>query len=158
MEGRPRAQVTCLAGTAYSVMMRFSGKLALQQRVLPNYRVPFFDLLASACDGGMSLFTGLPRPSEGITTAEELQVANYKAGRNIHLFSGSFTLYYQCGLIDWLNDWNPAALIVEANPRYLSTSSAVKWMHGRNRPVIGWGLGSPPLFGSPSTWLRASFS
>ena len=129
-------------------MMRFSGKLALQQRVLPNYRVLFFDLLASACDGGMSLFTGMPRPSEGITTAEELKVANYKAGRNIHLFSGSLTLYYQHGFIDWLNDWDPAALIVEANSRCLSISSAVKWMHGRGRPVIGWGLGSPPLAGA----------
>ncbi len=43
-------------------MNRFQGRLAVQQRVLPSYRVPFFDLLASACEGGMSLFTGLPRP------------------------------------------------------------------------------------------------
>jgi len=35
-------------------MNYFSGKLALQQRVLPHYRAPFFDLLASACDRGMS--------------------------------------------------------------------------------------------------------
>jgi len=36
---------------------------------------------------------------------------------------------------------------VEANPRYLSTSSAVKWMRARGRKVIGWGLGSPPVSG-----------
>ena len=36
---------------------------------------------------------------------------------------------------------------MEANPRYLSTSSAVKWMHQQHKPVIGWGLGSPPLSG-----------
>jgi glycosyltransferase involved in cell wall biosynthesis len=47
-------------------------------------------------------------------------------------------------LIDWLESWNPDALIVEANPRYLSTPAAVKWMQARSRPVIGWGLGSPP--------------
>jgi glycosyltransferase involved in cell wall biosynthesis len=126
-------------------MMRFPGRLALQQRVLPNYRVPFFDLLASACDEGMSLFAGLPRPNEGITTTQQLNVAKYKAGRNTHFFRGSFTLYYQHGLIDWLKDWNPTALIVEANSRCLSISSAVKWMHGYGRPVVGWGLGSPPL-------------
>jgi glycosyltransferase involved in cell wall biosynthesis len=129
-------------------MMRFPGKLALQQRVFPNYRVPFFDLLASACDGGMSLFAGLPRPNESITTAQELNVAQYRAGRNIHIFSGSFTLYYQYGLINWLEDWDPAALIVEANSRCLSITSAVKWMHRHGRPVIGWGLGSPPLSGA----------
>ena len=128
-------------------MKKFSGKLALQQRVLPNYRAPFFDLLASACDGGMSLFTGLPRPVEGITTTNKLQVANYRLGENVHLFSGSFYLCYQQGLMDWLKEQNPDALIVEANPRYLSTPAAVKWMHGQNKPVIGWGLGAPPVSG-----------
>jgi glycosyltransferase involved in cell wall biosynthesis len=34
-------------------------------------------------------------------------------------------------------------LIVEANPRYLSTPAAVRWMHARGRMVIGWGLGAP---------------
>src|SRR6266540_6124577 len=110
-------------------MMRYSGKLAVQQRVLPNYRAPFFDLLASACDAGMSLFTGLPRPSEGITTTNQLRVARYKVGKNIHLFRGALYLCYQRGLLEWLEAWNPDALIVEANPRYLSTASDVKWMH-----------------------------
>jgi glycosyltransferase involved in cell wall biosynthesis len=128
-------------------MNRFHGRLAIQQRVLPNYRVPFFDRLASACEKGMSLFTGVPRPSEGITTTDSLQIANYRLGKNIHLFSGSFYLCYQRGLIDWLADRDPDALIVEANPRYLSTPSAVRWMHRRHRPVIGWGLGSPRIEG-----------
>jgi glycosyltransferase involved in cell wall biosynthesis len=127
----------------------FSGRLGLQQRVLPNYRVPFFDLLAQSCDGGMSLFAGLPRPVEEIASGK-LRVANYAAAKNIHLFSGSLYLCYQRGLIDWLADWNPDALIVEANPRYLATPSAVKWMHTRGRKVIGWGLGAPsPLSPSP---------
>lgn len=128
-------------------MNRFAGRLAVQQRVLPIYRAPFFDLLASACDGDMSLFTGLPRASEGITIAKELQVATYKPGQNLHLFHGSRYLCYQRGLIGWLQNWNPDALIMEANARYISSSSAVRWMHGRGRPVIGWGLGSPPLSG-----------
>ena len=128
-------------------MKSFPGKLALQQRVLPAYRAPFFDLLASTCDSGMSLFTGLPRPVESIATARQLQIANYKLGENVHLFSGAFYLCYQRGLMNWLKQWNPDALIMEANPRYLSTSSAVKWMHQQHKPVIGWGLGSPPLSG-----------
>jgi glycosyltransferase involved in cell wall biosynthesis len=128
-------------------MTRFRGKLALQQRVPPNYRVPFFDLLASACEGGMSLFAGLPRPVEGITATNKLQVANHHLGKNIHLFNGNFYLCYQLGLIDWLKSCNPDALIVEANARYLSTPAAVRWMHNRSTPVIGWGLGVPPLSG-----------
>src|SRR5258706_12006283 len=101
MESCPRAQVTCVASSAYSCMMHFPGKLALQQRVLPNYRAPFFDLLASACKGGMSLFTGLPRAVEGIVVAKELHIAKYVLGNNIHLLGGSFYLCYQQGLMNW---------------------------------------------------------
>ena len=128
-------------------MKRFPSRLALQQRVLPTYRAPFFDLLASACDGGMSLFTGLPRHSEGIVTTDNLQVARYQQGKNIHLFDGPLYLCYQRGLLEWLQNWNPDALIVEANPRYLSTPAAIKWMHAQKKPVIGWGLGSTSVRG-----------
>lgn len=127
-------------------MSPYSGRLALQQRVLPSYRVPFFDLLAQACEGGMELFAGLPRPIEMIQSGEP-QISKYKQADNIHSFGGAFYLCYQRGFINWLEEWNPDALIVEANPRYLSTSSAVKWMHTRGRKVIGWGLGSPPVSG-----------
>ena len=122
---------------------KFLGRLGLQQRVLPSYRVPFFDMLAAVCEGGMSLFAGGACAEESIASGE-LRVANYAPARNIHLFKGSFYLCYQHGLLDWLSDWNPDALIVEANPRYLATPVAVKWMKRRGRPVIGWGLGSPP--------------
>ena len=121
--------------------MKFNGKLALQQRVLPSYRVPFFDLLAQSCEG-MSLFAGQARPMEMIANGQP-QIAKYHEAKNIHLFSGAFYLCHQQGFVDWLEAWNPNALIVEANPRYLSTPSAVRWMHARGRKVIGWGLGSP---------------
>lgn len=126
-------------------MIKFSGKLGLQQRVLPSYRVPFFDLLAQHCQGGMSVFAGLPRPVEMIASGQT-QIAEYKEAKNIHLFGGAFYLCYQQGFINWLEETNPDALIVEANPRYLSTPSAVKWMRARGRKVIGWGLGNPSPF------------
>jgi len=131
---------------------RFSGRLALQQRVLPNYRTPFFDMLAQACDGGMSLFAGQPRPVEGITNGE-LRISKYAAAHNIHILGGPLYLCYQQGLIDWLAGWDPDALIVEANPRYLATPAAVRWMHARGRKVIAWGLGGGnSLYASQSRW------
>ena len=93
----------------------FHGRLGLQQRVLPDYRAPFFDMLARACNE-MSLCAGLPRAGEFISTGE-LKVGKYSPAQNIHLFGGPFYLCYQKGLLNWLNDWNPDALIVEANPR-----------------------------------------
>jgi len=136
----------------------FPHRLALQQRVLPSYRIPFFDLLAQSCES-MSLFAGLPRPVEMIVSGKP-QIAKFKQADNIHLFGGAFYLCYQKGIINWLEEWNPDSLIVEANPRNLSTSSAVKWMHARRRKVVGWGLGSPflsaPLAGFRQTG-RLSF-
>src|SRR5690606_413887 len=117
-------------------------KLALQQRVLPSYRVPFFDLLASHCENGMTLFAGQAR-SEEMIAGGTTQIAKHVEAKNIHLLNGKFYLCYQQGFINWLEESNPDALIVEANPRYLSTPSAVKWMHKRGRKVIGWGLGAP---------------
>jgi glycosyltransferase involved in cell wall biosynthesis len=138
-------------GDQFSVTsVRFSGRLGLQQRVLPIYRAPFFDLLAESCEGGMSLFAGLAHSSEGVTPASGLRNTQYTPAHNIHLFRGPFYLCYQRGLIDWLTDWNPDVLIMEANPRYLATGSAVSWMHARGRKVIGWGLGAPPLSGPAS--------
>jgi glycosyltransferase involved in cell wall biosynthesis len=132
---------------------RFSGKLAIQQRVLTPYRAVFFDMLAQACEGGLSVCAGLPRPEESIAVTDSLRVARYSFARNLHFFRGPLYLCYQCGPLRWLSDWNPDALIVEANPRYLTTPAAVRWMKQRGRPVLGWGLGAPPLSG-PLSGLR----
>jgi glycosyltransferase involved in cell wall biosynthesis len=58
-----------------------------------------------------------------------------------------FYICWQPGLINWLEEWKPDVLIIEANPRYPANRRAVQWMHIQSRPVIGWGLGAPPLKG-----------
>ncbi len=125
----------------------FPGRLALQQRVLPAYRVAFLSELAARCAGGLAVFAGLPRPAEGITSAEHIPGAEFTAGRNLHRLGGPLYTCRQPGLLAWLEAEDPAALIVEANPRYPDTPKAIQWMHARNRPVLGWGLGAPPLSG-----------
>lgn len=128
---------------AQDVKNNFAGRLAIQQRVLPAYRIPLFDSLAAACEGGLCLFTGQPPPEESIAAGDNLRVAEYYPARNRHfLQAGSpYYLCWQSGLRRWLGEWQPDALIVEANPRYLSTPRAVRWMHARHLPVLGWGLG-----------------
>jgi glycosyltransferase involved in cell wall biosynthesis len=133
-------------------MKTFPHKLGLQQRVLPSYRVPFFDLLAQSCES-MSLFAGQARPVEMIAGGKP-QIAKYHEAQNVHLFSGAFYFCYQQNFIRWLEEWNPDALIVEANPRYLSTPAAVRWMHKRGRKVIGWGLGAPKRSGAWGQFIR----
>jgi len=136
----------------------FPGRLAIQQRVLPAYRAPFFDALAAACRGGLSVFAGQPLPGEQIATIDDLQAAEFVPARNRHFLNVSSPFYrcWQEGLLDWLERWQPDALVVEANPRYASTPLAVRWMHARQRPALGWGLGAPPLRGWLAGWRRAA--
>lgn len=119
-------------------------RLGLQQRVFPAYRAAFFDALGAAFDGGLEVFSGDPLPGEALGETGELHVAKHVRARNLHVGRGPLLFYWQPGLIDWLERWQPDALIVEANPRNLSIPAARRWMHQRSRPVIGWGLGAPP--------------
>ncbi len=123
-------------------MSLIPARVGLQQRVLPEYRAQFFDLLASACLRGLSVFSGKPRSEEAIEIAPRLSLANQASALNWHISKGRTYLCWQFGFLSWLAEWQPEVLIVEANPRYPSTSLAIHWMHNRGRPVIGWGLGS----------------
>lgn len=133
-----------------------SERLGIQQRVLPFYRVPFFDTLARFCPAGMELFAGLPRTDEAIETTDHLDVARLVPARNIHLLRGSFYMCLQPGFKQWLEDFSPEALIIEANPRYLSTPAAIRWMKERKKPVIGWGLGAPQIRGTFASFRAQS--
>jgi glycosyltransferase involved in cell wall biosynthesis len=137
-------------------MTVISVRLGLQQRVFPEYRAPFFNLLAQSCLQGFSLFSGEPRAEEAITSAPGLQNGDFQPAQNLHISSGKTYALYQRGIINWLERWQPNVLIVEANPRYLSTPAAVQWMHNHGKSVIGWGLGAPPA-GKAETFLRNNF-
>jgi glycosyltransferase involved in cell wall biosynthesis len=139
--------------------MKFSGRLALQQRVIPAYRAPFIDLLAASCEGGLTVFAGQPLPVESIATADDSITAKYIHTKNRHLCNpqSSFYLCWQNGIIDWLEKQNPDTLIVEANPRYLSTRRAIEWMHQHGHPVLGWGLGAPRGGNPVERYFRLNF-
>ena len=132
----------------------FPGRVGIQQRVLPTYRVPFFDRLAPRCAGGLQVFAGEPRAQEGIAVADTLSGAGLVQGRNYQVGQVGFHLCWQRGLLPWLRQWKPDVLVVSANPRLLSTHLAVRLMRAEGRAVVGWGLGSP-AFSSGSGVTRA---
>ncbi len=135
---------------------RYPGRVGLQQRVLPSYRATFLDMLAAACDGGLSVFAGKPLPSEGIQPVEKLNVATYvqARNRNINDPASPFYICWQSGLLRWLETWQPDMLIVEANPRYFSLPRAIHWMHSQGGKVIGWGLGEPHITGPLASYRQ----
>ena len=139
--------------TSYS-MPYYQGRLGLQQRVLPEYRKEFVELLATVCKDGLSVFAGKPAEHEQIHAVDYLNNAELSPAENFDLFRIG-TSFYQCwqlGLIDWLENWQPDILIVEANPRYRSTRRAINWMHKRDKPILGWGLGAPEIKGKFKGW------
>ena len=114
----------------------------LMQRVCAGYRVPLFDTLADTLPGGLSLYAGDPRPEEMIDQSQRPQKAAFWHADNCHLFSGRFYLCIQRDVLTWLRLSDPQVLIMEANMRYPRNRDAAAWMHRKNRPVIGWGLGT----------------
>lgn len=124
-------------------MNMIHARVGLQQRILTEYRVEFFDRLATACLQGLSVFAGEPCSDEAVETGKRLTIANQAQAHNIHLSRGKTYAYWQLGVLPWLYRWQPNALIMEINPRNLSNPSAARWMRLRGRPVIGWGLGIP---------------
>jgi len=117
-------------------------KLGILQRVLTDYRVPFFDFVAGQFPAGVEIAAGEPRPEEQIVPGQP-KICGFHTIRNIHVLKGGMYLCQQVGVIEWLEAWQPDALIVEANPRYLATPQIVRWMHQHKKPVVGWGLGVP---------------
>ena len=127
----------------------FPGKVGLQQRVLPQYRAPFIERLAARCAEGFSLFYGHPEADEQIHSATRVQGVETFLAKNRSLFNikSPYYILWQTGLKSWLAQTNPDLIVLEANSRYLSSRSAIRWMKERHRPVIGWGLGLPKITG-----------
>jgi glycosyltransferase involved in cell wall biosynthesis len=96
----------------------------------------------------------MPHPVEGIAVQNRFEIAHFSPVKNIHILepSSRFYLCVQWGLLSWLRHWDPNSLVLEANPRILSSWLAVSWMRRRGRPVLGWGLGAPRT-GSPLEML-----
>lgn len=122
-------------------------RVGVQQRVFPAYRAPFFDALGRSCSGGVSVFAGKPMEWEALGQEGQLDTAQLVHSENLYIGWGALLAVWQHGLKDWLEQWRPDVLIMEANPRTISSNMAVRWMHARGCPVIGWGLGAPPLAG-----------
>jgi glycosyltransferase involved in cell wall biosynthesis len=117
-------------------------RLGLEQRLFPEYRKPFFDLLASRSNKRFCLFVGKAQPGEGILEGTGLQNGKFVQANNRYLIHGKRYFFHQENFLAWLEDWNPQVLIVEANPRHLGLNRGIKWMHERGGKVIGWGLGT----------------
>ena len=132
-------------------------RIGLVQRVLPLYRAAFFDSLARALPGTLSVFAGEPFPGEGIPQAETLQSVKWTRAANRKFGIGRFSGVWQAGWRTWIEAANPDLLILEANPRYLSHERMIGWMRAHSRPVIGWTLGPARAGETFSGWMLSYY-
>jgi glycosyltransferase involved in cell wall biosynthesis len=118
-------------------------RVGLQQRIFPSYRKALFEQLAMACSKGFCLFAGQARVEEHVSPAEGLESGDYVAAKNLHIGRGKAYFCVQTNILAWLRQWRPQVLIMEANPRYLSSYTVLRWAKKHDMKVIGWGLGAP---------------
>jgi glycosyltransferase involved in cell wall biosynthesis len=132
-------------------------RVGIQQRVLPAYRAAFFDSLARALPGKLTVFAGTPGAREGIGQAQSLRRAEWIRAANRTIGAGRLSALRQGGWREWVEAADPELLILEANPRYLSNASLMRWMNRRGRPAIGWSLG-PVGYPAPLRgWVRSFY-
>ena len=132
----------------------FAGKLGIIQRVLPTYRIPFFEKLAARCHGGLEVFAGEPQASEGIRVQGSPAPPWRVRAQNRNFGDVENNVWYMCwqaGTTEWLQKWDPAALVINVNPRLISNWKAIRFMRQRGRAVVGWGLGELPRSGLSAT-------
>lgn len=137
--------------------VRLPGPTGLQQRVLPAYRAPFFDALAAALPGGLGVFAGEPYAGESILQAEALRVARWTRATNRTVGAGRARMLWQSGWRQWLERENPQAVVLEANPRYLSNLFILRAMRGTGKQVLGWSLGPIAANGINGAILRSFY-
>lgn len=115
--------------------------IAIIQRILADYRRPFFERLTSTAGVKIGIIAGQPEPDEGIKIADYINGAVFTKIRNHYLNGPWGMVCWQSGIVNWLEELDPQVLVTGANPRLLSNWMAIAWMHNRKRPVLGWGLG-----------------
>lgn len=124
---------------------QFKGRAGIAQRLLQPYRINVYDMIASHCVKGLSVFASRIDTNMQQLPGEDLRIAQFSPAHNRYYFGGRFDLCWQTGIFDWLRSWKPDVVVVEANPRNLSTPFMIRWLHNRGCRVIGHGLGVMPL-------------
>lgn len=121
---------------------RFHGRLGVIDVRLYQYRHAVYDGMAERCDDGLCLFSGYRDEADRERQAGKLRVARHELRPMIYLLPLPFLMVWQTKVIEWLEAWQPDAIVTQCQVRLMSLPRVVRWMRRHNRPIIGWGLGT----------------
>jgi hypothetical protein len=97
--------------------IRFSGRVAIQDLVLPLYRKTIYERLEERLDGGLGIFTGISPNTHGVVVSDDLAVTENKTVANRHFLGGPLEVIWQSGFTEWLESFRPDVAIVSGNAR-----------------------------------------
>jgi len=132
----------------------FDGSICIRQRIAASYRKPFFDLLAQACTGTVTVIAGQPDHDEAIGEIDELDRARLIKVENVYRGSGVFYRYYQPEVLNHVQALSPTMFVTEPNPRFTDMSKVCRAVSQMGIPVIGWGIGTTDFWNKPLKQLR----
>lgn len=109
--------------------------LVVVQRILPSYRLAFFERLDAQVSPQLAVVHGRARDGEGIRDA----VSGFsQLVETVDLPGGT---YWQRGVKRRVARLGPSAVVVEGNPRLLSNLALLLWCRWHGVPSAIWGLG-----------------
>lgn len=124
----------------------------IQQRVLPHYRVGFFEALRPRV-GNLAIIAAAPSEAEGIVgPTREVNFKWIQSGNTSFGLYGSEVWWSKRFLRAACREQNAVdVVVVEANPRNLSAFAILSLPRRLRPPIVIWGLGEMSRTRSPLT-------
>lgn len=117
-------------------------RIMIVQRVLPEYRLPFFNGLAehlAISDSSLTLLAGSPDPAEAIVEAKPAEsLAEILRVPNIRVPG---PMWWQRGVSAAVRRTGSEIVVLEANPRLLSNVSVLSFCRATGVSPVLWGIG-----------------
>ena len=115
-------------------------RLAILQRVCPDYRTPLFSKLTNASDVEAILFIGEDIPNSKVKNSQDLADVKFQKLRTRFITLGTRILPWQVGLVNELRKFRPDIILCEGESHFLGYVQAIyyKCVFSRRTALIHW--------------------
>lgn len=126
-------------------------KTLIIQRVVPDYRIPFFDALSQRME--LTIFYGDATKQDSVRPLVEERSYLQKTSVR-YLFGKSYWIHAGIGRRLRSESWD--AVILQPTPRCLTNIPVLMYCKFKKIKIIGWGMGEMPGRGPFKRWLHRS--
>jgi len=132
-------------------------RIAILQRVCPNYRVSLFKQLSATRGIEVFLFIGDDIPNSKVRSSKDLSSINYKKLKTRFINFGSRTFAWHAGLFNELKKFNPDVILCEGESHFIGYLQAICYriLFNRRAALIHWCFIALPGEENKGVWIRA---